>query len=98
MSLGVHSKASNMATYSELGRYPLFIDQISQCMKYIDYIENDTQNKLLKNTYTNLKENNLNGCSLIQMKSQLSEAHLAEYWKQLISTNITLSGRDGAIN
>ena len=37
MSLGVHSKASNMATYSELGRYPLFIDQIFQCIKYIDF-------------------------------------------------------------
>ena len=73
MSLGVHSKAPNMAVYSELGRYPLFIDQINLCMKYINYIENDTKNNLLKQVYNNLKSYNENGCSLIQLKKQLAD-------------------------
>ena len=72
MSLGVHSKAPNMAVYSELGRYPLFIDQINLCMIYINYIENDTKNNLLKQVYNNLKSYNENGCSLIQLKKTTS--------------------------
>ena len=43
--LGVHSKATNLAVYSELGRYPLFVDRIVVSMKYIHYIENETENK-----------------------------------------------------
>ena len=38
--LGVHSKASNLAVYSELGRYPLVIDQVIQCLKYLEAILN----------------------------------------------------------
>ena len=45
--LGVHSKATNLAVFGELGRYPLFIDSITRCMKYIQYIETETENKLL---------------------------------------------------
>ena len=52
--LGVHSKASNLAVYSELGRYPLCIDQIIISLKYFNYIENGTENKFLKQFYTNL--------------------------------------------
>ena len=47
-ALGVHSKATNMAVYAELGRYPLFVDQLVQSLKYMDYIQNETENKLLK--------------------------------------------------
>ena len=39
LALGVHSKAINLADYAELGRYPLFIDELVQSMKYIDYIK-----------------------------------------------------------
>ena len=116
MSLGVHSKASNMAIYSDLGRYPLFIDQITQCMKYINYIENDTKNKLLKKFYANLMESHRDSCTLIQMKNKLADymtipsgqrktsyikfknkikTHFDEYWRQLISTNLAMSGKDG---
>jgi len=74
LTLGVHSKSSNLAVYSELGRYPLFIDQLVQCMKYINYIENETKNSFLKKVYANLYENNItkNTCSLIQLKNQLA--------------------------
>ena len=37
-----------MAVYAELGRYPLFVDQLVQSLKYLDYIQNETENKLLK--------------------------------------------------
>ena len=54
--LGVHSKATNLAVYSELGRYPLFVDRIVASMKYIHYIENETENKLLKLLKSNWDE------------------------------------------
>ena len=47
-TLGVNSKATNLAVYSELGRYPLLVDRITACMKYIHYVETETENKLLK--------------------------------------------------
>ena len=31
-ALGVHLKATNMAVYAELGRYPLFVDQLVQLL------------------------------------------------------------------
>jgi hypothetical protein len=56
--LGVHTKTTNLAVYSELGRYPLLIDQIVQSVKYLDYIENETNNALLKSFYINCKDGN----------------------------------------
>ena len=72
--LGVHSRATNLAVYSELGRYPLFIDQITLSMKYINYIESDTENRLLKNFYANLTQDEKlqNGCTLLKMREQLN--------------------------
>ena len=37
-----------MAVYAELGRYPLFVDQLVQSLKHLDYIHNETENKPLK--------------------------------------------------
>ena len=47
-ALGVHSRGTNMAVYAELGRYPLFVDQLVQLLKYLDYIQKETENTLLK--------------------------------------------------
>ena len=55
-ALGVHSKATNMAVYAELGRYPLFVDQLVQSLKYLDYIQNETENKLLKEFFEALSK------------------------------------------
>ena len=41
-------KASNLAVYSEIGRYPLFIDQIVHTIKYRNYILDETKNTLIK--------------------------------------------------
>ena len=46
--LGVNRKTSNLAVYSELGRYPLYIDQILHTIKYTNYIKHETKNKLVK--------------------------------------------------
>ena len=58
-ALGVHSKATNLAVYGELGRYPLFIDQAVSVAKYIYHMEYCSNNKLLKRFYDNLKSNNV---------------------------------------
>ena len=72
--LGVHAKATNFAVYSELGRYPLFVDRIVASMKYIHYIENETENKLLKSCYECIKDDIQLGrnCKLTVMEKQLS--------------------------
>jgi sorting nexin-29 len=54
-TLGVHKKTSNMATLSELGRYPIAIDKIIQSMKYYYHLEFSTENKLLHTFYGALK-------------------------------------------
>ena len=71
--LGVHTKSTNMAIYAELGRYPLFIEQICQSLKYLNYIENDTENSLLKKFYKNIKDSDRLSklCNLYQMRNQL---------------------------
>ena len=54
--LGVHHKTANLAVYGETGRFPLYIDQLVQCMKYYQHLEN-TENTLLKAFYHNLINN-----------------------------------------
>ena len=73
--LGVHSKASNLAVYSELGRYPLVIDQVIQCLKYLNYIEHNTDNEFLKEFFENLLSDAklCSNCMLIKFRSQLSK-------------------------
>ena len=34
--LGVHSKSSNFAVYSELGQFPLIISVIASCINFLD--------------------------------------------------------------
>jgi hypothetical protein len=50
--LGVQKYASNMAVYSELGRHPLFISQIIQCIRFYKHMENE-DNKLLSDFWKN---------------------------------------------
>ena len=86
--LGVHSKASNLAVYSELGRYPLFIDQIILSLKYLNYIETETENKFLKQFYKNLLNDKRlsSNCNILKMRLLLN--------KTLNFTPVT-SGRNG---
>ena len=70
----MHSRAFNLAVYSEPGRYPLFLDQITLSMKYINYIQSDTENRLLNNFYANLTQDEKlqNSCTLLKMREQLN--------------------------
>ena len=73
--LGVHSKTSNLAVYSELGRYPLIIDQMISCLKYLDYIENDSKNEFLKEFVNNLMldDKMRNNCTLFKFRQQIGK-------------------------
>jgi hypothetical protein len=56
--LGVNIKACNLAVYSELGRYPLFIDATIHTLKYHNYILYKSKKKLLKYFYSNFSIGN----------------------------------------
>ena len=70
--LGVHSKASNLAVYGDLGRYPMYVDQCIQTLKYQNYILHGTDNKLLKCFFNNLTSE----------KSQHSKPNLFRFTQQ----------------
>ena len=89
--LGMHSRASNPAVYSELGRYPLFLNKITLSMKYIIYRDNDAENRLLKNLYANLTQKMknyrivvhylLSWTQVLMVAVRHSIAHLRQTWK-----------------
>ena len=56
-ALGVHAKTTNLAVYGELGRYPLFIDQVVSVAKYMYHMEYSSNNKLLRLFYDNVRKN-----------------------------------------
>ena len=73
LALGVHSNSSNLAVYAELGRYSSFIDQLVQCIKYIEYMELETENVLLKRLYNRVVDGDKQSklCTLTTLKCQL---------------------------
>ena len=73
LALGVHSKSSNLAVYAELGGYSLFIDQLVQCIKYIEYTDLETENVLLKCLYKRVVDGDAQSklCTLTTQKRQL---------------------------
>ena len=80
--LGVNQKATNLGVYSELGRYPLFIDQIIQCIKYRSYVKFETKNSLIKEFFTEINNmpnirHNLN-TFVTQVLRNLNLQHLNE--------------------
>ena len=49
--LAVHKKASNMAVYGELGRYPLILNILQSSIKYFNHMQ-ASENTLLKESIT----------------------------------------------
>ena len=47
----VNKKATNIGIYGELGRYPLYINVIKHCEKYLSHLKNNTCNPLLTKIY-----------------------------------------------
>lgn len=69
--LGVNNKTSNLGVYSELGRSPLYIDQIIQTVKFYYHIQMD-HNKLLSKFWNNIPEKDLPRNNLKTFISKLS--------------------------
>jgi hypothetical protein len=44
----VNKTTSNVGMYDELGRYPLYVNIVKQCQRYIHHLDNNTQNTLLQ--------------------------------------------------
>ena len=62
MFLSVHSKASRLAVLGELGRYPLFINALSQCLNYkLSLLKRRTQTNLIGNVLTEMENMVENG-------------------------------------
>ena len=57
MILSVHAKASRLAVLGELGRYPLFISALSQCINYkLSLFNRKTPTNLISNVLTEMTE------------------------------------------
>ena len=55
--LSVHNKSSRLAVLGELGRYPLFLTALSQCVKFKLFLNEEmNKNALLKNLVTEMTE------------------------------------------
>ena len=55
-TLGVHGKATNLGVYGDLGRYPLFITNISHCLNYFYHLQFSKDNVLLQDFFKSLQE------------------------------------------
>ena len=57
MVLSVHGKTSRLAVLGELGRYPLFLSTLSQCLNYkLSLIKRKTQTNLIGHMWTEMGE------------------------------------------
>jgi hypothetical protein len=54
--LDVNNRTSTFGIYWELVRYPLYIDFIKQRRRYIEYLDNYTNNVLVQKVYKSLTE------------------------------------------
>ena len=62
MFLSVHSKASRLAVLGELGRYPIFINAISQCLNYkLSLFGRQTSTNLIGNVLKEMSVMSENG-------------------------------------
>ena len=57
MILSVHNKSSRLAVLGELGRYPLFINALTQCLKYrISLLKRKASNPLISNMLVEMSQ------------------------------------------
>ena len=55
--LGVGNNTASMGVYGDLGRSPLYIEQVTCCLKYYYHLVYSEDNKLLKMTFNELRSN-----------------------------------------
>ena len=81
--LGVHTKASNIATYAELGIVPLAIEISVNIVKFWLHMLDAKRDSLLYDCYQfQIAEINQNKCWLSSVKEILLEMGYEEYWYQ----------------
>jgi hypothetical protein len=74
-TLGIPKKADNCTIYGELGVYPLYIEAIDRMMKYWYFLENTSENVLLKEAYEGVKKLNSRGVDTwLTFASNIKEA------------------------
>ena len=83
MLLGVHSKASNIASYAELGSYPIAVDIAVQIIKYWMHMIQADRNSLLYDCYMyQMQQVNSEKCWMLTVKNILCELGLEHIWYQ----------------
>ena len=83
MLLGVHSKASNIASYAELGSYPLAVDIAVQIIKYWIHMMKADRNSLLHDCYMyQMQQVNSEKCWMLAVKHILCELGFEHIWYQ----------------
>lgn len=82
--LGVPTKTPNKMVYSELGRYPLFINTNIRCLKYWFRLLQMDQDRLPKQAYMMLLSQDQNGkrCWATEIKEMLQKAGFGYVWLQ----------------
>ena len=86
--LGVHSKASNFAVFSELGQFPLIISEIASCVNFWLHVVKSSDNSLLSKAY--LEQYNSSGVKYIWVrfvKTVLIDLGFSHVWENQCSFN-----------
>ena len=62
MFLSVHKKTSRLAVLRELGRYPIFINSLAQCLKYkLSMVSRRNTASLMDHEMTEMEDMNMTG-------------------------------------
>ena len=81
--LGVHKKAANVATYAELGAYPLAVDVTLEIVKFWLHMINSRTDSLLYDCYMfQIQEANSSKCWLSAVRDILTKVGLEQVWYQ----------------
>ena len=94
MILSVHNKASRLAVLGELGRYPIFISALSQCINYkYSLLERQSTGNLIGNMLKEMSEMSKNGadCWLTRVNEMQKNLKMSQNLKstKFLGKNIT---------
>ena len=79
--LGVHSKASNFAVYSELGQFPLIISVITSCINFwIHAVQSSNDSLISKAYWEHFNNQTMKSSWLSFIKNILSELGFSHVW------------------
>ncbi|MCU7801324.1 MAG: hypothetical protein KZQ70_14625 [gamma proteobacterium symbiont of Lucinoma myriamae] len=88
--LGVHSKASNFAAFSELGQYPLIISVITSCINFWLHAVKSSDKSLLSEAYWEQYNSSGAKCMRISfVKNILTDLGFSHVWVNQGSFNIS---------